>query len=82
MIVQVLSKNFSSILMIAWYLINVQAGKFLNINNCADLNKPVQAGSFENINKLCSTFIQETRVLTYSGVPLKLDARLTRFMFL
>ena len=37
--------------------INVQAGKFSKINNCADWNKDVQAGIFLEINKLCSTII-------------------------
>ena len=44
------------------YGINVQAGKFSIINNCADWNKDVQAGIFPKINKMCSTTIRETRV--------------------
>ena len=43
--------------------INVQAGKFSKINNCADWNKDVQAGIFIEITKLCSPIISETRVI-------------------
>ena len=44
--------------------INVQVGKFSKVNDCAKWNKDEQAGIFIEINKLCSTIIQETRVLT------------------
>ena len=43
--------------------INVQVGKFLKINKRAGGNKGVQAGIFQKINKMCSTFIRETRVV-------------------
>ena len=42
----------------------MQVGKFSKINNCADWNKDVQAGIFLEINKLCSTTIRETRVVS------------------
>ena len=40
----------------------MQAGKFPKINKRAGWNKAVQVGIFQKINKLCSTFIRETRV--------------------
>ena len=43
--------------------INVQVGKFLKINKRAGGNKGVQVGIFQKINKVCSTFIRETRVV-------------------
>ena len=41
---------------------NIQAGKFPKINKRAGWNKAVQVGYFQKINKMCSTFIRETRV--------------------
>ena len=43
---------------------NVHAGKFPKINKRAGWNKAVQVGIFKKNNKMCSTFIRETRVLT------------------
>ena len=40
----------------------MQAGKFPKINKRAGWNKAVQVGYFQKINKMCSTFIRETRV--------------------
>ena len=45
----------------------MQAGKFPKINKRAGWNKAVQVGIFQKINKMCSTFIRETRVV-YTGV--------------
>ena len=42
--------------------IKVQDGKISKINKHAGWNKGVQAGFFQKNNKLCSTFIRETRV--------------------
>ena len=53
--------------------INVQVGKFSKINNCADWNKDVQAVIFPKINKLCSTTIRETRVLSVCEIELTDD---------
>ena len=41
---------------------NKFSGKFFKINKRAGWNKAVQVGIFQKINKLCSTFIRETRV--------------------
>ena len=42
----------------------IQAGKFPKINKRAGWNKAVQVGYFQKIDKMCSTFIRETRVNT------------------
>ena len=42
---------------------NKHAGwKLFDINKRAGCNKAVQVGIFQKINKMCSTFIKETRV--------------------
>ena len=40
----------------------MKKGKFSKINKRAGGNKAVQVGYFQKINKLCSTFIRQTRV--------------------
>ena len=41
---------------------NKFSGKFSKIKKCAGWNKAVQAGILQKIDKLCSTFIRQTRV--------------------
>ena len=40
---------------------NKFSGKFSKINKSAGWNKTVQAGIFQKVNKMCRTFIKETR---------------------